>query len=180
MQHASVGTGRRESVDLNELVVEYTGLAYLGKRTQVPDLAVELKNDLDEQAGAVEMVPQEMSRVRVNLLSNAFDAVHEKADAKRRERGDAETDYIPIVTVSTRRVAEGVEIRIHDNGLGIPKDFREKIFEPFYTTKPTGQGSTGLGLSLSYDIVTQGHGGTLGVESEEGEGATFVITLPAS
>ena len=116
------------------------------------------------------MAPQEMSRVLLNLLGNAFDAVHEKMDT--------ESDYVPTVIVTTRRIADGVEIRVKDNGPGIPIELKEKIYEPFFTTKPTGQGSTGLGLSLSYDIVTQGHGGTLAVESTEGEGATFVISLP--
>ncbi len=107
----------------------------------------------------------------LNLLGNAFDAVHEHA-------ASVNGPYEPMVTVSTRQVEGQVEIRVSDNGPGIPAEIQEKIFEPFFTTKPTGMG-TGLGLSLSYDIVTQGHGGTLRVESTEGEGATFVITLPS-
>ena len=106
----------------------------------------------------------------LNLLGNAFDAVHEKDDGM-------EPGYVPTVTVSTCCVDDAVEIRVHDNGPGIPATLREKIFEPFYTTKPAGSG-TGLGLSLSYDIVTQGHGGALTAESEEGKGAAFIITLP--
>ncbi len=116
------------------------------------------------------MAPQEMSRVLLNLLSNAFDAVHEKATT-------FDGGYQPEVRVTTHKVDGQVEIRVCDNGPGIPAAIQEKIFEPFFTTKPTGTG-TGLGLSLSYDIVTQGHGGRLTVESTEGEGATFVITLP--
>ena len=116
------------------------------------------------------MAPQDMGRVLLNLLGNAFDAVHEKAE-------EAEADYRPEVTVTTQRANGQIEIRIADNGPGIPVTMREKIFEPFFTTKPTGSG-TGLGLSMSYDIVTQGHSGTLMVESEEGEGATFIVTLP--
>ena len=169
MQHASGGTGEREAVAINALVDEYVDLAYHGKRAQTPGFTVEIDRDYDEGVGTVSMVPQEIGRVLLNLLSNAFDAVHEEADA--------ETAYEPAVQVSTRRNGDAVEIRIVDNGPGIDKDFREKIFEPFFTTKPTGTG-TGLGLSLAYDIVTQGHGGTLMVESTEGEGATFIVTLP--
>ena len=106
----------------------------------------------------------------LNLLSNAFDAVYEHA-------ANVDGGYTPTVTVSTQLLDGQVEIRVSDNGAGIPEDIRDRIFEPFFTTKPTGSG-TGLGLSLSYDIVTQGHGGTLTVESTEGEGATFIVTLP--
>jgi two-component system NtrC family sensor kinase len=116
------------------------------------------------------MVPQEIGRVLLNLLSNAFDAVHEHA-------ATVNGVYVPRVRVTTRRREGQVEIRVSDNGPGIPSEIREKIFEPFFTTKPTGSG-TGLGLSLSYDIVTQGHGGTLSVESEAGQGAAFIVTLP--
>ena len=116
------------------------------------------------------MAPQEMGRVFLNLLNNAFYAVHQ-------HRLSQNGQYAPTVKLHTQRTGETVEIRIADDGPGIPKNFRKKIFEPFYTTKPTGEG-TGLGLSLSYDIVTQGHGGTMTVESEEGEGAAFVVSLP--
>ncbi len=128
-----------------------------------------LERDLDAEAGTVEMVPQEIGRVLLNLLGNAFDAV----TACSCTAGD---EYTPTVTVSTRQSDGQLEIRVSDNGPGIPAEIKDRIFEPFFTTKPTGTG-TGLGLSLSYDIVTQGHGGTLRVESTEGEGATFVITL---
>ena len=175
MQHASGGSGEREATDINHLVSEHIELAYHGKRAQMPGLQVKIKRDLGAEAGTVEMVPQEIGRVLLNLLGNAFDAVHEKADTGQ---GDIEKEYVPTVTVSTRRVNDTVEIRVADNGPGIPIELKEKIYEPFFTTKPTGSG-TGLGLSLSYDIVTQGHGGALTVESKEGEGATFVIMLPA-
>ena len=137
---------------------------------QWEDLKVEIKRELDVDAGTIEIVPQEIGRVLLNLLGNAFDAVHEQAQA-------VDSAYRPAVKVITQRVDGGVEIRVCDNGGGIPADIRDRIFEPFFTTKPTGSG-TGLGLSLSYDIVTQGHGGTLQVESAAGEGATFIITLP--
>ena len=131
-----------------------------------------LERDLDAEAGTVEVVPQEIGRVLLNLLGNAFDAVYEHAASVNGQ-------YEPMVTVSTRQVEGQLEIRVSDNGPGIPAEIKDRIFEPFFTTKPTGTG-TGLGLSLSYDIVTQGHGGTLTVESAEGEGATFVITLPGN
>jgi signal transduction histidine kinase len=170
MQHASAGTGQRESTDINALVSEHIDLAYHGKRAQVPGFHATLERELDAEAGTVEVVPQEIGRVLLNLLGNAFDAVHEHALSVNGQ-------YEPTVTVSTRQVDGQLEIRVCDNGPGIPSEIRNRIFEPFFTTKPTGSG-TGLGLSLSYDIVTQGHGGRLTVESTEGEGATFVITLP--
>ena len=164
MQHASAGSGQRELTDVNTLLDEYVNLAYHGKRAQIEGFACEIERDFDQAVGSVEMVPQEMGRVFQNLLSNAFDAVSGQEQ--------------PIVRVETLQLANAIEIRITDNGPGIRKNLLAKIFEPFFTTKPTGQGSTGLGLSLSYDIITQGHGGTLEVESTEGEGATFTITLP--
>ena len=170
MQHARGGTGQREPTDMNTLVSQHIDLAYHGKRAQVPGLTVTIERDLGEQARVVNVVPQEIGRVLLNLLGNAFDAVHEHA-------GKVDGAYVPTVTVSTQQIDGQVEIRVSDNGPGIPTEIREKIFEPFFTTKPTGTG-TGLGLSLSYDIVTQGHGGRLTVESTEGEGATFIITLP--
>lgn len=172
MQHASSGQGERVVVEINKLVSEHIDLAYHGKRAQLSDLNVELKRELDEDVGRVEVVPQEIGRVLLNLLGNAFDAAYEHA---RSVKGH----YIPMVTVTTQQGDSQVEIRVQDNGLGIPAEIRKKIFEPFFTTKPAGSG-TGLGLSLSYDIVTQGHGGTLTVESEEGHGATFTVTLPVN
>ena len=129
-----------------------------------------MEHEYDAAVGEIAMVPQEIGRVLINLMNNAFYAVHEQA-------ARVDGTYEPTVTVSTRKEGDRVEIRVSDNGGGIPAAVRDKIFEPFFTTKPTGSG-TGLGLSLSYDIVTQGHGGTLAVESTEGEGATFIVTLP--
>ena len=126
----------------------------------------------DETVGEVELTPEEISRVFLNLLNNAFYAVHEQALS-------SDGSYAPTVEVRTRRNGDHVENEVRDNGPGIPEAVHEKIFEPFFTTKPTGSG-TGLGLSISYDIVTQGHSGMLTVESVEGEGATFTVTLPAS
>jgi signal transduction histidine kinase len=170
--HSRGAEGERRAVDLNALVEEYIRLSYHGKRAQMPAFNATIEKDLDARIGQVDLIPQDMGRVLLNLLGNAFDAM---ADQVAQVSGP----YAPTVTVSTRQVGTQVEIRIADNGPGIPAAVREKIFEPFFTTKPTGSG-TGLGLSLSYDIVTQGHGGTLTVESDEGQGAAFVVTLPTA
>ena len=171
MQHARGGASERVPAAINVLVEEYVNLAFHGMRASTPGFAVEIVRAYSEAVGQTSVIPQELGRVLLNLLSNAFDAVGEHA-------GQAGEAYTPTVTVATERVEAGIEIRIADNGPGMASEVQAKIFEPFFTTKPTGRG-TGLGLSLSYDIVTQGHGGTLTVESREGEGATFVITLPA-
>jgi signal transduction histidine kinase len=171
MQHASGGTGERVLTDLNALVSEHVDLAYHGRRAQASGFQVTILRDLADDAGSASLVPQSIGRVLLNLLGNAFDAVQEHAS-------QAGADHVPEVRVSTRRLPGHVEIRVADNGPGMVDDVRERIFEPFFTTKPTGSG-TGLGLSLSYDIVTNGHGGSLTVESEPGRGATFVMTLPA-
>jgi len=170
MQHARGGTGEQERVVLNTFVEEYLDLAYHGMRARVPDFNVTLERAFGEDVGETDIVPQELGRVLVNLLGNAFDAVYSKNKA-------SEAPYDPVVRVQTSRTGDGLEIRIADNGPGIPQEIQARIFEPFFTTKPTGSG-TGLGLSLSYDIVTEGHGGTLAVESAPGQGATFIITLP--
>jgi signal transduction histidine kinase len=170
MQHASGATTERYRVEVNAFMEEYIGLAYHGMRATVPDLEVTLNQDFDPNAGNAEMAPQELGRVVVNLVNNALYAVHERSQSM-------DGDFTPTVTVSTRRSSSGLEIRVADNGPGIPASLREKIFEPLFTTKPTGSG-TGLGLSLSFDIVTHGHGGSLRLESEEGKGATFIVTLP--
>ena len=131
---------------------------------------VKFETDFDDSIGKINVVPQEIGRVILNLINNAFYAVSEKA--KKNIDG-----YEPTVTVSTKKLKDKVEISVKDNGNGIPDSIKEKIFQPFFTTKPTGQG-TGLGLSLSYDIITKGHGGELRVETREGEESTFIIQLP--
>ncbi len=170
MQHAATGTGQREPTNLNHLISEHIDLAYHGKRAQVPDLQVAIRKDLGDDVRMVEVMPQEIGRVMLNLLGNAFDAVIERST-------QSDGTYEPTVRVVSCRKENAIEIRVSDNGPGIPEEIREKIFEPFFTTKPTGSG-TGLGLSLSYDIITQGHGGTLTVERTAGKGAAFIITLP--
>ncbi len=170
MAHAREGKGEREAVNLNALIDEHVELAYHGKRAQVPGFNATIERDYDEAVGQVEIMPQDFGRVILNLMGNAFDAVMERA-------AQVNGQYEPEVTISTRRVDNRIEIRVADNGPGMSAEVKAKVFEPFFTTKPTGSG-TGLGLSLSYDIITQGHGGTLTVESEVGEGAAFILTLP--
>ncbi len=166
--HARSNDDQRQAVALNALVKQYAGLAYHGMRAAETRFNADLRFDLDAEVGHVEVVPQEIGRVLINLLNNAFYATHEKAKAD-----DA---FRPIVEVRTEVRGDEVEVRVADNGRGMPEAVRARVFEPFFTTKPVGAG-TGLGLSLSYEIVTQ-HGGTLGIETEEGEGTTFVVTLP--
>jgi signal transduction histidine kinase/ligand-binding sensor domain-containing protein len=170
MRHARGTPDKHVKTNLNELLDEYVSLSHHGTRARVQDFSVQLIRDYDARVGDLWVAPQDMGRVFINILSNAFDAVQEKQVTTNGA-------YTPMVKVSTRARGDHIEIRVEDNGPGIPKDVRRKVFEPFFTTKPTGTG-TGLGLSLSYDIVTQGHGGTLNVESEVGEGSAFVVTLP--
>jgi signal transduction histidine kinase/uncharacterized protein YigA (DUF484 family) len=181
--HSRHGTGQRESVDLNALVEEYVNLAYHGKRAQQPGFNVEVTRELDPGVGEVEVVSQDLGRVVLNLVGNAFDAVTEPVAAGDGSRGGyhgpSGGHHVPTVSVSTRRAGEHVEIRVRDNGPGIPAEIKERIFEPFFTTKPAGSG-TGLGLSMSHEIVTQGHGGTLAVDGASGRGTTFTITLPVT
>ena len=167
LEHSKVGEGQRAPTDLNDLLDEYVTLAHHGLKSRGGDFDVKLERHFDESVGKVEVVPQDLGRVLMNLFGNAFDAL--------RVHGASHGD--PTVTVSTARSGRHVEIRVGDNGPGIPEKIRSKIFEPFFTTKPTGSG-TGLGLSMSYDIVTKGHGGTLDVVSEEGQGSTFIVRLP--
>jgi signal transduction histidine kinase len=171
MEHARSGSGDRVVADVNALVDEYSNHAVHAARARRPGFRPSVRIDLHPDTGAVEMVPQEIGRVVINLLDNAFDATRQRASKEG-------TDYVPSVTVTTRRVADGVEIGVQDNGPGIPESVRTRIFEPFFTTKPTGEG-TGLGLSLAYDIVTKGHRGALTFESN-GTGTTFRLRLPAN
>lgn len=170
MQHARSGRGERRAVNVNTLLEEYVNLAYRGMRASTPDFRVTIHRSYDDSIAAIEIVPEEISRVFLNIVNNAFFAVHEQA-------GKVDGSYTPTVNVSTHHSIKHIEIRVQDNGAGVPEEVHEKIFEPFFTTKPAGKG-TGLGLSLSHEIVTKGHGGTLSVESNPGKGATFVIGLP--
>ncbi|QHT69755.1 tetratricopeptide repeat protein [Rhodocytophaga rosea] len=171
LQHSRVSSGGKQPTDLNELADEYLRLAYHGLRAKEKDFNAEFKLEADPAVGSVNVVPQEIGRVLLNLFSNAFYAVNQK---KHQLNGQ----YQPQVIVTTKKLADKVEIWVKDNGTGIPEAVKDKIFQPFFTTKPTGEG-TGLGLSLSYDIITKGHSGTLKVDSQEGEYSEFTILLPA-
>ena len=174
LEHARTTTGKRQPTDLNALCEEYMRLAYHGFRAKDKDFNAELKTNFDPDLGLVEVVPQEMGRVLLNLFNNAFYALNQR----RSDTGSNET-YKPSVWVSTHQEEGQIVIGVKDNGTGMPESVRQKIFQPFFTTKPTGAG-TGLGLSLSYDIVTKGHNGTLAVSSQEGQGTEFSITLPTA
>ena len=172
LQHSRLSTGQKEPTDINALADEYLRLAYHGLRAKNKSFNAIMKTDFDESIGKINIVPQDIGRVILNLINNAFYAVDEK---KKKEPG-----YEPIVTVATRSVklplgGLGVCISVKDNGNGIPQKVLDKIFQPFFTTKPTGRG-TGLGLSLSYDIV-KAHGGEIKVETKEGNGTSFIIYL---
>ncbi len=174
MEHARGGDGKRERIQLNQLVDEYVSLAYHGMRSQLSDLSVDIARSYTDEDVEVEVAAQDIGRVLINLLTNALYAVRE-----RSLRSNGSGGYVPRVSIETSRVDGGVEIRVADNGPGIPPKVQEKIFEPFFTTKPAGSG-TGLGLSLAYEIIAHGHGGTLTLSSLEGEGAAFIVRLPLS
>jgi two-component system NtrC family sensor kinase len=173
LEHSRGGSGERREVDLNGLVEEALNLAYHGARAQDQSFNITLERDLDHALAPFELVPQDMTRVLLNLFGNGFYA------AAKRQRDGAGPEFRPVLKVATRDLGEAVEIRIRDNGTGIPPDIRGKLFQPFFTTKPTGEG-TGLGLSISWDIVTQQHGGTIEVDSRLGEFTEFAIRLPRS
>ena len=170
LEHSRSGDRQKVMTDLNELADEYLRLAYHGLRAKDNTFNADFKADLDKNLPKINVIPQDISRVFLNLINNAFYAVDKKAK-------DSKESYSPSVIISTRKITDGIEFRVKDNGQGIPSELLDKIFQPFFTTKPTGKG-TGLGLSLSYDIVTKGHGGTLSVETEEGVGSEFIIVLP--
>jgi GAF domain-containing protein len=170
LAHSRGGSGERQSVDLNALLEESLNLAYHGARAQDQGFNITLERDFDAGLPAVELVPQDITRVFLNLFGNGFYA------AKKRAQADGD-GYRPVLRVATRDAGDAVEIRVRDNGTGVPAAIRDKLFQPFFTTKPTGEG-TGLGLSISYDIVTQQHGGTIAVDSEEGAFTEFTIRLP--
>jgi signal transduction histidine kinase len=170
LEHSRTSTGEKQSTNLNALADEYLRLAYQGLRAKAKDFNCELVTDFAADLAPIAVVPQEIGRVLLNLYNNAFYAVHEKQKT-------APAGYKPTVMVRTHQANGHVEIRVRDNGAGIPEAIKSKIFQPFFTTKPTGEG-TGLGLSLSYDIITKGHGGTLAVKTDSGLFTEFIITLP--
>ena len=171
LQHSRTSSGQKELTDINALCDEYLRLAYHGLRAKDKSFNAETKTEFDNSIGKINIVPQDIGRVIVNLINNAFYAVDEKTKLRSASGG-----YEPSVSVRTRKLNDRVEITIQDNGNGIPQRILDKIFQPFFTTKPTGQG-TGLGLSLSYDII-KAHGGEIIVETKEGDFTRFLITLP--
>jgi signal transduction histidine kinase len=185
LQHSRNGSAVKEPVDINKLIDEYVRLSFHGMRAKIKTFNAELDLEYDPAIGKINIIQQDIGRVLLNLLNNAFYAVHEKQKS-------APANYTPTITVTTALISSGhepgkpgtntnsdnnIRISIKDNGTGIPDKIREKIFQPFFTTKPTGEG-TGLGLSLSYDIITKGHGGELNIESETGEYTIFIIEIP--
>ena len=169
LQHSRGSSEDRQPTDLNALAEEALNLAYHGARAQDPNFDIALEHDLDSNLAPVDVVPQELTRVLLNLIGNGFYA------AEKRSR-ESDGTYRPA-QVTTREFGESVEVRVRDNGVGIPLENRDKLFQPFFTTKPTGEG-TGLGLSISYEIVTQQHGGTITVDSEVGDFTEFTVRLP--
>jgi signal transduction histidine kinase len=178
LQHSRSSSGQKESTDINALADEYLRLAYHGLRAKDNSFNARMETDFDASIGNISIIPQDIGRVLFNLINNAFYAVSEKQKVETRPDDSVGRglNYDPTVSVRTKEEGNTVLISVQDNGNGIPPKILDKIFQPFFTTKPTGQG-TGLGLSLSYDIV-KAHGGELKVETKEGEGTTFMINLP--
>ena len=171
LQHSRSSSGVKEPTDINALADEYLRLAYHGLRAKDKSFNATMKTDYDETIGSINIIPQDIGRVILNLITNAFYVV----DEKKKSGVD---NYEPTLQVTTKKEGGNVLIAVKDNGNGIPQKILDKIFQPFFTTKPTGQG-TGLGLSLSYDIV-KAHEGELKVETKDGEGSEFIIQLPVN
>jgi signal transduction histidine kinase len=174
LQHSRTSSSQKELTDINALADEYLRLAYHGLRAKEKDFNAKLETDFDNNIGKVNIIPQDIGRVILNLINNALYSVTE-----RKKQSDK--DYEPSVTIATRLIqsplgGRGIQIKVSDNGGGVPSNILEKIFQPFFTTKPTGQG-TGLGLSLAYDII-KAHGGEIKVQTSEGEGSEFIVQLP--
>jgi PAS domain S-box-containing protein len=170
LQHSRGSSDDRQPTDLNALAEEALNLAYHGARAQDPNFDIVLEHDLDSNLAPVDVVPQELTRVLLNLIGNGFYAANKRSS-------ESDGAYRPALKVTTREFGESVEVRVRDNGVGVPPEDRDKLFQPFFTTKPTGEG-TGLGLSISYEIVTQQHGGTITVDSEVGDFTEFTVRLP--
>jgi len=169
--HSREGSGEHRPADINALLDESLNLAYHGARAEKREFNVTLQRDFDEMAGTIEVFPQEITRVLLNLISNGFYAV------TKRKTENGGSGFDPVLRATTRNLGDTVEIRIRDNGIGIPVEVKEKMFNPFFTTKPAGEG-TGLGLSMSHDIIVKQHGGTIDVETEPGQFTEFTIVLP--
>jgi two-component system NtrC family sensor kinase len=170
--HSREGSGEHRPIDINAVVEESLNLAYHGARAEKQDFNITLERSFDPAAGEVDVFPQEITRVLLNLISNGF-----YATTKRKAEVGDNGSYEPILAASTKSLGERVEIRIRDNGTGIPSDVKDKMFNPFFTTKPPGEG-TGLGLSLSHDIIVKQHAGLIEVDTKPGEFTEFRIILP--
>jgi two-component system NtrC family sensor kinase len=170
LQHSRNSSNTKEPTNINALADEYFRLAYHGLRAKDKSFNATMVSDFDDKIGHVNVIPQDIGRVILNLITNAFYVVDEKKKAGIE-------NYEPTVSIRTKKGIKNIEIQVTDNGNGIPEKILNKIFEPFFTTKPTGKG-TGLGLSMSYDIITKGHGGELKVLTKEGEGTEFIVVLP--
>jgi signal transduction histidine kinase len=171
LQHSSAVSPEKELSDINALVDEYLRLAYRGYRSKDQTFNADFTTRFDPAVEKISIVPQDIGRVLLNLFNNAFYALQMK---KQQLNGS----FVPVIVVSTQKEGNQVHITVKDNGTGMSQKVAEKIFQPFFTTKPSGEG-TGLGLSLSYDIITKGHGGSLSVQSVEGKGSEFVVQLPS-
>ncbi|MFP5438593.1 MAG: ATP-binding protein [Bacteroidia bacterium] len=176
LQHSRASTGQKELTDINALADEYLRLAYHGLRAKDKSFNAELITHFDSDLPKVSVVAQDMGRVLLNLFTNAFYATQQKVKSPPAPKGGETVPYNPSVSVTTKRVGDTVEIIVRDNGAGIPDAIKDKILQPFFTTKPTGEG-TGLGLSMSYDIVVKGHGGSINIESREGEYTEFTVRI---
>jgi signal transduction histidine kinase len=172
LQHSRSSSGVKEPTDINNLADEYLRLAFHGYRAKDKSFNAKFETNFDNTIEKINIIPQDIGRVILNLINNAFYTVNEK-------RKQVSNGYEPMVTVTTKKINDKIEISVKDNGSGIPQKVLDKIFQPFFTTKPTGQG-TGLGLSLSYDIITKGHDGEINVNTNEGKGAEFIISLPVN
>jgi two-component system NtrC family sensor kinase len=178
LQHSRSGTGVKEPTDINSLADEYVRLAYHGLRAKDEDFKATIKTDFDESIGKINITPQDIGRVLLNLYNNAFYAVNEKKKSAGSGLPAGQAGYDPTVSITTKKTDNKITIAVKDNGNGIPQKIIDKIFQPFFTTKPTGQG-TGLGLSLSYDVI-KAYGGEIKVSTNENEGSEFIIELPFS
>jgi two-component system NtrC family sensor kinase len=170
LQHSREGSGEHRAADINAIVDESLNLAYHGARAEKAGFSIAFQRDLDPSVGMADVYPQEITRVLLNLISNGFYATTKR----KAEVGDG---FEPMLSAATKNLGDKVEIRIRDNGTGIPEEAKAKIFNPFFTTKPSGEG-TGLGLSMSHDIIVKQHGGSIDVETEPGLFTEFKIVLP--
>ena len=179
LEHSRTGNNKKQPTDINAMVDEYIRLAYHGMRAKDNSIQADFEVVLDENIKEINIVGQDIARVILNLINNAFQACAERSRSIKSNKSldFQNNEYKPTVIISTKLLNNVVEIRVKDNGNGIPEEIKEKIFQPFFTTKPTGEG-TGLGLSLSYDIITKGHGGVLEVEPTDGEGTSFIVKIP--